>query len=289
VRRDSAWVEGVLHEKFREIGASGRIYDRSQVIALLAAEDTDAPALHLVDPSAISLAENLIQLRWATDGPRPALRSSLWLRVEGRWRMLFHQGTLAAEFGRTPSPSRNATAPEREEDYAVRMLKVTDANAVYEAFSSHPDMLRQGDADTPEKARAYVDFLLSNDQAQCPLAITINDRLVGLVCGSVDRSNANAWIWYWMHHEYRGRSLTTRAVATLVDYLFDELRLYRLELGLRANNPGSRHVAESNGFLREGIERGKFLIDGGRIDVYTYARLRTDPPAPVEPLPFKLA
>ena len=40
-----------------------------------------------------------------------------------------------------------------------------------------------------------------------------------------------------------------------MNHLFGELGLYRLELGLRANNPGSKRVAESNGFLREGVER----------------------------------
>ena len=289
LRHNGAWLEVVLHEQFYEIGASGRTFDKSQAITLLAAEDPDAPALHVVDPSAVRLAEDLVQLRWATDGSRPAMRSSLWIRDAGRWQMFFHQGTLTAQPVRDPERAGNAPSAEPEDVYAVRNLKSTDAAAVHEAFISHSDMARQGDADTPEKARAYVDFLLGNDQVQCPLAITINDRLVGLVCGTVDRSNANAWIWYWMHHEYRGRSLTTRAVAALVDHLYDELGLFRLEIGLRANNPGSRHVAESNGFLREGIERGKFLVDGERIDVYTYARLRTDPPANVQPLPLKRA
>ncbi|UYQ76472.1 GNAT family N-acetyltransferase [Glutamicibacter sp. JL.03c] len=289
LRHDGAWLEGILHEQFYEIGASGRIFDRSEAINLLTVEDTDAPALHVVDPSAVRLAEDLVQLRWATDGTRPALRSSIWIRDAGRWQMLFHQGTLMAQPVATDARSEIAPSADRDDVCVLRKLKFTDAAAVHEAFTSHPDMARQGDVDTPAKARAYVDFLLGNDQVQCPLAITINDRLVGLVCGTVDRSNANAWIWYWMHHEYRGRSLATRAVAALVDHLFDELGLFRLELGLRANNPGSRHVAESNGFLPEGIERGKFLVDGERIDVYTYARLKTDPSSNVQPLPLQLA
>ncbi len=53
--------------------------------------------------------------------------------------------------------------------------------------------------------------------------------------------------------------------------------LERLELGHRVNNPASAAVAEAAGFVREGVERGKFLIAGARVDVTTYGRLVTDP------------
>ena len=62
--------------------------------------------------------------------------------------------------------------------------------------------------------------------------------------------------------------------------------LYRLELGHRLNNPASRGVALAAGFIQEGIEREKFLIDGQRIDVVTYGRLASDPIPRTEPLPI---
>jgi RimJ/RimL family protein N-acetyltransferase len=51
----------------------------------------------------------------------------------------------------------------------------------------------------------------------------------------------------------------------------------RLELGHRADNPLSGNVAAAAGFRHEGRQRGKFLIDGHRVDVLTYGRLSTDP------------
>ncbi|WP_243409909.1 hypothetical protein [Ancrocorticia populi] len=43
-------------------------------------------------------------------------------------------------------------------------------------------------------------------------------------------------------------------------------------------------VARAAGFIKEGTERGKFLIGGQRIDVDTYGRLRTDPFPDTAPL-----
>lgn len=45
-------------------------------------------------------------------------------------------------------------------------------------------------------------------------------------------------------------------------------------------------MALAAGFVQEGLEREKFLIDGQRIDVVTYGRLASDPTPRTEPLPI---
>lgn len=62
------------------------------------------------------------------------------------------------------------------------------------------------------------------------------------------------------------------AVKTVADWALDSGSLDRLELGVRVNNPASIRIAEKSGFLLEGVERQKFLIDGKRIDARSYAR-----------------
>lgn len=291
VRRNGDTLKAILHENFSEVGASGRTYDRAEVIALLAGDESEKPDRFVVDPMGLQLAEHLVLLRWSTRGARASHRCSLWVYEENRWQMLFHQGTLSAPEAEYPRPetdyrsSPDVTRSVRTR-FGLRSLRALDADAVFEAFDSDPQMYRQGDASTSANARKYVGALLADRQRQHPWAITADDRLIGLVCATIDAGNKNAWVWYWMHAGYRGQSLTTRAVATLSTYLFEHRDVFRLELGVRANNPGSQLVAEKNGFVREGVERGKFLIDGERVDVYNYARLHSDPAPAVDPLPF---
>lgn len=140
-------------------------------------------------------------------------------------------------------------------------------------------MSRQADIASQVDADAYVERLLaSNDQI--PWALTVDDRLVGLVAITVDRPNLTGWFWYWMTNDARGRGWMARAAAMVANWALADGGLERLELGHRVNNPASGAIARAAGFVREGTERGKFLIDGKRIDVDTYGRLRTDP-APV--------
>ena len=96
-RRDEIALRFLLAEDFREFGSSGRIYTRQQVISALAGESPHTVTLS--DPLCHQLAEDIalltyrstrtIALKVASD----ALRSSLWVYRDGRWQMIFHQGT----------------------------------------------------------------------------------------------------------------------------------------------------------------------------------------------------
>ena len=94
-RRDREAVSRVLAEEFREFGSSGQVYDKARILDLL--QDEPPFTAQLSNFQATLLADDVAQVTYQTsrDGaPNIALRSSLWIRREGRWQMLFHQGTL---------------------------------------------------------------------------------------------------------------------------------------------------------------------------------------------------
>lgn len=170
----------------------------------------------------------------------------------------------------------------------LRRLRISDVTAVLDAFLSAPDMARQGDVTTLADAERYVGKLCEASSPHRPWAVCDSDSLVGVVCVTVDEENRSGWFWYWMTARARGRGWTSRAAATVADWALDHEGLERLELGHRVNNPASGHVARSAGFIKEGTERAKFLIDGQRIDVDTYGRLTTDPHPTYDSIPMRI-
>lgn len=200
-----------------------------------------------------------------------------------------------AAVGEPPRPAASVgTASRGAVTWApvtLRRLRRADAPDVLAAFASHPDMARQGTVRTPEEAERYVARLLGAGADEHPSpheawAIAEEGRVVGLVGVTVDEDERSGWFWYWLHAEARGRGLMARAAATVAQWALTARDLERLELGHRVNNPASGAVARAAGFVPEGTERGKFLVDGVRVDVRTYGRLRTDPAPVVEPLPL---
>lgn len=191
------------------------------------------------------------------------------------WERWARQGRNLCEHGRM------------HESVMVRPLAGDDVGDVLTAFLAADDMQRQGDVSTAEEATRYVDRLLRPDNAHSPWAVVDDtDSLVGLVVISVDHENRSGWFWYWMHASCRGRGWISRAAATVANWALADGGLHRLELGHRANNPASRAVALAAGFVQEGVEREKFLVDGQRVDVLTYGRVRSDPVPSTVPLPM---
>ena len=107
---DRATAARLLAADFCEIGQSGRLLTREEVLDGMTAAPVIAFAL---EPRRwIEVADDCIILLYASDVSRHmdgvtrrrhALRSSTWRREDGEWRMLFHHGTpLPTTMGETP-------------------------------------------------------------------------------------------------------------------------------------------------------------------------------------------
>lgn len=169
----------------------------------------------------------------------------------------------------------------------LRPLRADDAPDVLAAFVSAEDMARQGDVTDLASAVAYLQRLLAEGQ-HVPFAVIWDDRVVGVVGITLDAANRNGWFWYWMHAAHRGRGWTSRAAAMVANWALSDGGLERLELGHRVNNPASERVALAAGFVREGVERRKLLVEGERVDVVTCGRLADDPEPVIAELSLEL-
>ncbi len=95
VRSDPSRLAALLHPAFEEIGSSGRLWSRDAVVESLGDEDP-SPVLEVLSTDTVGDGVVLLTSR-TSDARGASLRSSLWLRVDGRWRLRFHQGTPEAE------------------------------------------------------------------------------------------------------------------------------------------------------------------------------------------------
>ena len=97
VRKDWELAASLLGEEFREFGSSGTSYNKTEILDFLQME---APVqLSMEDFGATLLAENVALVTYrsirevAESTQSKALRSSIWVFRDGRWQVIFHQGT----------------------------------------------------------------------------------------------------------------------------------------------------------------------------------------------------
>lgn len=172
-----------------------------------------------------------------------------------------------------------------------------DAQAVLGAFAA-PGMAGQARAAIAslDEARAWLAPVVPDPSDAAPgsvaFAIDLDGTAVGhVMVSAIDGGHLTGWVSYWVTPSARGRGLAVAGAAALAGHCFDALGLYRLELGHRLNNPASGRVAAAAGFVREGTERAKlrYRNDDGtweRFDTALWARLATDPPPAVVPMPW---
>lgn len=93
----------LLADDFREFGSSGRVFDKKQIIDAL--QEQPGLQIWLEEFDMKRLAPDLALVtyrgncRFVDSGKiSRSLRSSIWRNRDGRWEVLFHQGT--------PSPNK---------------------------------------------------------------------------------------------------------------------------------------------------------------------------------------
>ncbi|RDV44555.1 DUF4440 domain-containing protein [Leifsonia sp. ku-ls] len=95
VRSDASRLAELLHPSFAEIGRSGRLWGRDALVSELADEEPLVADLEVLGVDRVGPEALLLTAR-TTDARGGTLRSSLWVRSSGRWRLRFHQGTPEA-------------------------------------------------------------------------------------------------------------------------------------------------------------------------------------------------
>ena len=98
VRKSESSLRQLLAPSFFEFGSSGNIFDREQILRNL--EQEDPAHRELIDFSVRALSPDVALAtyrvrRFGQSGDLSAssLRSSVWEQQDGRWQMIFHQGT----------------------------------------------------------------------------------------------------------------------------------------------------------------------------------------------------
>ena len=95
MRADPAQIRALLAPEFTEFSSGGRVLNRDAILAALASE----PPRQLRGFKVRLLAPGAALTLWRVkrDDGIETLRSSVWQLQQGRWQMVFHQGTLAAQ------------------------------------------------------------------------------------------------------------------------------------------------------------------------------------------------
>lgn len=107
--------------------------------------------------------------------------------------------------------------------------------------------------------------------------IWVNGALAGGIgCHDIDWGNRNTSLGYWLDASMQGRGIVTRCCRKAIDFLFQDLKLNRVEIRCGTGNTKSCAIPERLGFVREGVVRQGQFVGGRFIDLVVWGMLASE-------------
>jgi len=166
----------------------------------------------------------------------------------------------------------------------LRQFQMSDAEELYAVADRNRDYLREWLpwVDRTHSAADMRDFIAARleqfEAHQGPTAaIRVDGRIAGaLGCHPIDWLNRNCHIGYWLDADEQGKGIMSRAVAALLDYLFDEVGLHRVTIQCGTGNHRSCAIPERLGFAHEGLVREAEWVNDRWVDLAIWGMLAND-------------
>ncbi len=104
-----------------------------------------------------------------------------------------------------------------------------------------------------------------------------DDRLIG-TCGFhlYEPKHRYAEIGYELHADYWRRGLMSEALAAVMRFCFDRLRLHRLEADTTEGNAASAALLQKLGFSLDGVLRERVFWRGGHHNLWLFSLLEPE-------------
>jgi ribosomal-protein-alanine N-acetyltransferase len=151
----------------------------------------------------------------------------------------------------------------------LRWMTPGDVDALFDVFSD-PDVMRYWSS-PPLQDREGAGRLLQQirdhferrDLFQWGVALNADDRVIGTctLC-RLDAISKRAEIGFALGRVHWGQGYMSEALEALLGLAFDEMQLRRIEADVDPRNEASIRLLERLGFVREGLLRERWLVDG---------------------------
>lgn len=147
------------------------------------------------------------------------------------------------------------------EDEEIRYMTGTKARFSVKQIQDHIERIQQDDS--------RYDFTI---------CLNATDQLIGeLSVLDIDLGNQSAGFRITMNSmALTGKGYGTEAIELVLKFVFDELKLNRLQLEVFSHNERGIRAYEKNGFKREGVLREAIHYNGAFSDEIIMAIIRSD-------------
>jgi ribosomal-protein-alanine N-acetyltransferase len=166
------------------------------------------------------------------------------------------------------------------EKLSLRQLTPEDVNELFKLRSDEKvnRFLTRNPSRTIEDAGAFINKInrgiRNNESMYWAITLKSDNRMIGTIClWNIQPENYRAEIGYELNPDFWGKGIMKEAIAKVIHYGFDIMKLHSLEADLDPGNFQSIMLLEKNGFIKEGHFRESTYFNGKFLDRAVYSLL----------------
>lgn len=179
--------------------------------------------------------------------------------------------------------TQKGTQTLKTERLTLRRFTLDDAQAMFENWANDERVTRYLTW-SPHASPKFTKKLLRMWCRGYKKAETYNWAIEyeGKIAGNISVVKINersefAELGYCLGFDYWNKGIMSEAAKAVIDYLFTEIGVNRIEICHAVKNPGSGRVAQKCGLKLEGIKRERFKAFSGEfLDIAEYGIVRSD-------------
>ncbi len=170
----------------------------------------------------------------------------------------------------------------RGERTNLRAIERTDARFLRDLLNAPSVQAGWGTTGVPvsmHRVEADIEGWIEIERMSGHPACLIIESLEGSELGAivVQRAESTVTLSIAIEPASQGTGYGRDAVVSMIEAIFDEWRLHRIEVTCEADNEHAAYLYESLGFTREGTRPGVSFTGGEWRDQHLYGLLATDP------------
>lgn len=163
------------------------------------------------------------------------------------------------------------------------LFRRVDKNDVNEMFAlrSNPETMKYVPrplTKTTEEALEHIALIeskiVNNEGINWAITLKGNPKLIGIIgFYRTKPEHYRSEIGYMLLPEFNGQGIVTEAVARLIEYGFNDMKLHSIEAIIDPDNIASAKVLEKNNFIKEAHLKENEFYDGRFLDTVIYSLL----------------
>ncbi len=159
----------------------------------------------------------------------------------------------------------------------LRKISMNDAEDMFHLRTNEDAMkyINKPKLTSIDDAKEIIKKMNDPDRIQWGITLKNKNKIIGTIgYHRIEKEHYRAEIGYMLHPQYWNTGLMSEAIAKVINYGFNEMKLHSMEAIINPGNTISRKILQKFYFIKEAYFKENFFFEGEFYDSEVYSLVK---------------